>query len=475
MSTLLSVTHVLQSTRGQLLHGLDQRPVAACTIDSRAVGPDGLFFALPGRNTDGHHFLADAARRGAAGAVVSRDAPLPPDLPEGFALVAVRDVPRALYELAAWYRRRLVPKVVAITGSCGKSTTKELLRGILSVAGRTAASPGSYNNHLGVPLSILGAPPDTEYLVLEMGMNAPGEISALTRLAWPDVGVITSVGPAHLEKLGSVEGVAAAKAEIFEGLAPGGLAVLPAGCEHTRKVERTLRDAGRRVRTFGPGGDLAIATVARGPGPGGRAGEAPTDGLSVSTSDGVRWWIPGRSRAAATCALAAITVARALGVDDAQIAAGLATFSPLPMRQRYLELAAGVIAIDDCYNANPLSMQAALEQLGFEGAGRRRVAVLGQMCELGSASAHWHALVGKAAGQAAHVVWAVGEESRPLAAAAAAEGADVRYGATAAEVALHLGEAVRAGDAVLVKGSRAVALESVTAALERMFPRPGRN
>lgn len=473
MSGML-VSEVVLAVRGQLLRGLADQPVHGGSIDTRTLQPGQVFFALPGTRCDGHRFVAEAARKGAGACIVSDASRVEggPGALAGCALIEVEDVARALYELAAAWRRRLGARVVAVTGSCGKSTTKEMLRAALGGAeAQVCASPASFNNHLGVPLSILAAPAETRSLILEMGTNQPGDIQPLTRLAWPEIALITTIGPSHLERLGSVEGVARAKAEIFCGLAHGGLAVLSSGDPHSLGLAAEQLAAGRRVRTFG-----------RGAPPAGVAGHLGLDGqpalttlddgrdaLAFRTADGARWRLPGRNLVAVDSALATITIARELGLADAQIADGLLAFRGLPMRQQLRLLRGGVLLIDDAYNANPISMGAALEQLQLDGRGRRKLAVLGEMGELGEAGARYHAELGARAASCADFVWSVGPGAAPLAAAAAPR-VPTRQSGDSDEVAAQIDQVIQDGDVVLVKGSRTVGLERVVNALVALRP-----
>ena len=401
---------------------------ARVTIDSRDVRPGDLFVGLAGRNVDGGRYAAAALAAGAWGALVSpqyaRD-----DAREHAGVLLTSDDPLAgLQALARSWRRALGAQVVAITGSTGKTSTKDLLAAMVAQQRRVAATEQNLNTEIGLPLTILAAPADTEVLVLEMAMRGGGQIAELTAIAEPDVGVIVNVGPVHLELLGSLEAIAAAKAELLADLRPGATAVLPEG---EPLLAAHLRDDLHTV-TFGPGGDVA---------------ELP-DGLEL----------PFTSRHMRSNALAALAAARAVGVEPH----GALEVTLSALRGQRIELPGPVLVIDDCYNANPMSMRAALDDLAASAPGRR-VAVLGDMLELGPQEQRFHAEIGDYATRSGiDVLVTVG----PRAAAMAASFRGILYvtmdAAAAAEI---VREVVAPGDTVLVKGSRGVGLEVVAQGL----------
>jgi UDP-N-acetylmuramoyl-tripeptide--D-alanyl-D-alanine ligase len=389
-------------------------------IDSRAVGSGDLFIGLPGEQVDGGRFAVDALAAGAWGVLVG------PEHAEGArcavpgALIAADDPLAALGALAGAWRRELGARVVGITGSTGKTSTKDLLAAMLAPHLRVVATHANLNTEIGLPLTILGAPTDTEALVLEMAMRGAGQIAELVAIAEPDVGVITNVGPVHLELLGSVEAVAAAKAELVRDLRPGATAVLPAG---EPLLDVHLRD------------DVTIV----------RFGDEPLpDGLEL----------PFTSTHMLRNARAAVAAARALGVEpsgrvDVQLSA---------MRGQRIELPGDIVVVNDCYNANPMSMRAALDDLAVSAHGRR-VAVLGDMLELGPDERRFHAEIGEhARATGVDVLVTVGPLARAMGGDDAVD--------TAAEAAALVRELVRPGDTVLVKASRGVGLEVVAEALQ---------
>jgi len=402
------------------------------TIDSREVGPGDLFVGLPGSRVDGGSYAQPALAAGAWGVLVApAHADLASTAPGGGAVLAAADPLAALQALATAWRRALGARVVGITGSTGKTSTKDVLAGMLAPHRRVAATRQNLNTEIGLPLTVLGAPPGTEVLVLEMAMRGAGQIAELARIAEPDVGLVTNVGPVHLEQLGSLEAIAAEKAALLRALPAGATAVVPAAAAAgAALLAEHLRDD-LRVVTFGPGGDVEDL------------GDVELEFSSAHMR---------------TNALAALAAARALGVEPrGRVAVALSTG-----RGQRLDLPGPVVVVDDCYNANPMSMRAALDDLAATARGRR-VAVLGDMLELGPDEARFHAEVGAHARErGVDVLVAVGPRAAGM---AAPFGGDVRAVADAAEAAAVVPGLLRAGDTVLVKASRGVGLERVVEAL----------
>ncbi|MFP5364130.1 MAG: UDP-N-acetylmuramoyl-tripeptide--D-alanyl-D-alanine ligase [Thermoleophilia bacterium] len=398
------------------------------TIDSRDVRPGDLFVGLTGRNVDGGRFADAALAAGAWGVLVAPQHARA--VSAAGALLAADDPLAGLQALARSWRRALGAQVIAITGSTGKTSTKDLLTGMLSLQRRVVASRENLNTEIGLPLSILAAPAGTEVLVLEMAMRGVGQIAELAAIAEPDVGVIVNVGPVHLELLGSIEAVAAAKAELLVDLRPGATAILPAD---EPLLEAHLRDDLHTV-TFGPGGDVA---------------ELPAD-----------LELPFTSRHMQLNGLAALAAARAAGIEPR----GRVEVQLSALRGQRIELPGPVLVIDDCYNTNPMSMRAALDDLAESApAGGRRVAVLGDMLELGPQEQRYHGEIGDyAARRGIEVLVTVG----PLAAAMGDSFRGVLHTAADAAAAIDVvREIVAPGDTVLVKGSRGVGLEVVAQGL----------
>jgi UDP-N-acetylmuramoyl-tripeptide--D-alanyl-D-alanine ligase len=399
-------------------------------IDSREVGAGDLFVGLTGGNLDGGRFAPQALAAGAWGVLVGPEhADAARCAPPG-TLLAADDPLAALGQLATAWRRSLGAKVVGITGSTGKTSTKDLLAGMLAPHRRVVATAQNLNTEIGLPLTVLGAPVGTEVLVLEMAMRGAGQIAELAAIAEPDVGVIVNIGPVHLELLGSIEAIAATKAELIAALEPGGTAVIPA--DEPLLAPHRRADVG--TVTFGPGGDVA---------------ELPP-GLSI----------PFTSAHMARNALAALAAARAVGVEPT----GAVDVALSNMRGQRIALANDIVVVNDCYNANPMSMRAALDDLAASAPGRR-VAVLGDMLELGPGETGFHQDLGALATTlGVDVLVTVG----PLAARIGDtfEGGPQHNVADAREAAALVPRLLAPGDTVLVKGSRGVGLEAVAQALE---------
>ena len=416
-----SPERVAQAAGGRLLSGSGENGPERVVIDSRDVGPGDLFVGLQGEHVDGGEYAAAALEAGAWGVLVAAGhaTPLRGQTPE-WRVIAAEDPLAALGALARAWRRELGAKVVGITGSTGKTSTKDLLAAMLAAQLRTVATHANLNTEIGLPLTILGAPAGTEALVLEMAMRGRGQIAELVAIAEPDVGVITNIGPVHLELLGSVEAVAAAKAELVRDLRPGATAVLPA--------DEPLLDAHLRD-------DITIVRF---------GGEPLPDGLEL----------PFTSAHMLRNARAAVAAARAIGVEPA----GRLEVELSAMRGQRIELPGHIVVVNDCYNANPMSMRAALDDLALSAEGRR-VAVLGDMLELGPDEQRFHAEIGEHARTAGvELLVTVGPLARAMRGDRAAD--------TAAEAATLVRELVRPGDTVLVKASRGVGLEVVAEALQ---------
>jgi UDP-N-acetylmuramoyl-tripeptide--D-alanyl-D-alanine ligase len=429
--------------------------VDGVSIDTRTVAAGDLFVALHGENRDGHQFVAAALGAGAAGALVDRD---PPDVGTDAPLLRVADTLAALTAVGAAARARFTGRLVAVTGSVGKTTTKEMLRRILVAAGPTHAAVASYNNHWGVPLTLARLPPDAAFCVAEIGMNHPGEIAPLARLGRPHVAVITNIAPVHIGHMGSLEAIAVEKAAILSGLLPGGTAVLPADSPHLAALTEAAGTA--RIIRFGTGATCEARLL---------DAASDADGVNVSmTLEGVplRFRLAAPGAHMAMNAVAAIAAAVALGVESHHASAALDGFSAVTGRgaRRRLALPDGeAVLLDESYNASAPSVRAALVVLGLQPASRR-IAVLGDMLELGAASASEHE--GLAADVAAHadLLFACGSEMRRLfdAVPLAIQGV---HAETSADLAPDVVSALRPGDVILVKGSLGSRMAKIIAAL----------
>lgn len=453
---------------GRLLTGDMDRLVTGFAYDSRQVQPGQCFVALRGEHADGHDYVAAATSAGAVAALVARPVAVP-----GAAGILVRDPLLALGQVAALHRAHFAGPVVAITGSVGKTTTKEMTAAVLAQRFRTVKSEGNLNSEVGLPIALLNTVgPDTQVTVMEMGMRGRGEIAYLASIARPQIAVVTNVGTTHLELLGSVENIARAKAELVQSLDAAGTAVLNAddppvaamartapgavmayGLDHARAMQ--LSTAGwvglREPRFAGDAGQEFVLETPR--------GDVP-----------VHLPVPGRHMAQA--ALAAAAVGITLGLSLAEIANGLANYVPAGRRMRICTVA-GVRLVDDSYNAAPASMKAALESARQLAGTGRLWAVLGDMFELGRETVAGHAEVGQAAAATADRLLAVGEAAVQMVAAAQGAGLGDRaqHFGSKEELGQHLLAQVAAGDTVLVKGSRGMHMEEIVSLLENHLSR----
>ena len=442
------------------------------SIDTRSIAPGELFVALAGEARDGHAFVADALARGAAAALVThRPEGVAPDAP----LLVVGDTLEGLRGLAAAARARAPVRVAGITGSVGKTGTKEMLRAMLAVQGPTHAAERSFNNHWGVPLTLARMPRDTAYAAIEIGMNHAGEITPLSRLARPHVALITTVEAVHLENFADETGIADAKAEIFAGLEPGGVAVLNRDNRHFDRVAAAARAAGARIVAFGetPGVEARLLDVAAHP-------MASVVRAEVGGTPLVfRLAAPGRHLA--LNAVGALAVAQALGADLARAAMGLGDWRAPQGRGARWDIALGdgdslLHVIDESYNANPASVAAALAVLAAhpveDGVGRvargRRIACLGDMLELGSDERALHAALAEdPAMGGVDIVLCVGERMRALhdALPMARRGG---WFADAGACAARLRRVLDGGDVVMVKGSNGIGMGKIVEVLKTM-------
>ncbi len=434
-----SADWIAAATGGRLVAGDPATTeLARAVVDTREIQPGDLFVGLRGEHTDGGRFAADALAAGAAGLLVAPEHAKQLDTDS---VVLVADDPlAALQSLARSWRRELGAKVIGVTGSTGKTSTKDILTALLAGQRRTHANRQNLNTEIGLPLTILEAGPGTEVLVLEMAMRGQGQIAELVAIAEPDVGVIVNVGPVHLELLGTVERVAAAKAELIRDLEPGAACVVPAS--------EPLLDAHLRsdlqTTTFGPGGQVHLLAF--------DAGRAEIEAGEVIVELELDYSEPYNL----LNTLAAVAAAMAVGVRPS----GRVEPAFSSMRGQIVELAGGVTVVNDCYNANPMSMRAALQHLA-ETPADRRVAVLGTMAELGADAESFHHEIGREAAElGVDVLITVGAEATPYEHAfdgeSYATGRPEEAGALLAEIALP-------GDRVLIKGSRSVGLERVLA------------
>jgi UDP-N-acetylmuramoyl-tripeptide--D-alanyl-D-alanine ligase len=448
------------------MHQCDDALVRGASIDTRSVAPGELFVAIVGPSHDAHGFLDRAVEGGAAALVIERGRDVP-ESARGIPVVAVEETTRALGEIAAGHRAGFDGPVVAITGSSGKTTTKEMCAAILSVAATCGKTAGNLNNNYGLPLTLLRRSEHDRSLVVEIGMNHRGEIKPLAAIARPTVGVITNVGTAHIEFLGSQDEIALEKGDLVASLADDGVAVLNADDPRVAaQAERTPA----QVRLFGLGADADVRAESI----------QATDGRGyrftlVAPEGRTAVEVEGLGEVTVANALAASAAALAAGASLDHVATGLARYAPVGGRLRVIELPGDVVVIDDTYNANPQSMTVALRSLAelrslaAANGAARAVAVLGAMGELGEKAEDAHREVGRLAGELGlDVLFAIGDHAAALTDGAVEGGLEASCAHVAAdheEALSHLRVLLRGGDRVLVKGSRAMRMERVVEGL----------
>ncbi|WP_375452670.1 UDP-N-acetylmuramoyl-tripeptide--D-alanyl-D-alanine ligase [uncultured Devosia sp.] len=458
MPALYTLDAVLAATGGRA-EGVTAESLDSITIDSREIGPDALFVAIKGDRFDGHDFVDQALANGALAALVSRG--------EGAGRIVVADPLEGLRNLAVAARARSRANIVGVTGSVGKTTTKEMIRAVLAAAAQTHASIKSFNNHWGVPLMLARLPQDAQFGVFEMGMNHAGEIAPLSRVVRPHIAVITTIAPAHLETLGSLEAIAGAKAEIFAGLEPGGTVVLNADHDQIGLLREYAAAAGvENVVTYGfaPGSDWQIVKH-----------DAMGDKSSAEIRhDGQNYQlllkVPGRHMVAN--AVAALAVGFIAGVDPSVALRALAGFGAQPGRGQKLVFGnedRPLVVIDESYNANTASMVAALDVFANQTASGRKVLVLGDMLELGAQGPQLHASLAEAVNAScAERIYLVGPQMAALA-DALGPGRITAHTQSAAEMAPIVVGTLAYGDAVMIKASNGIGLADVVEHIRKRF------
>jgi UDP-N-acetylmuramoyl-tripeptide--D-alanyl-D-alanine ligase len=429
------------------------------STDSRTTKAGDCFFAISGENFDGHDYVGDAFSKGAACAVVSKD--IDYEKTAGKCLLKVEDTVRALGDLAREYRRQSGYKVIAITGSAGKTTTRQIIYHALSRRFSVHQSPKSFNNQIGVPLTLLGAGPQVQIIITELGSNHPGEISYLTRIAEPDIAVVTNVHPAHLEGFGDLQTITREKLSISEGLKSDGVLIINGDFD---RLLDACRAKGLKFTTFGKSDGCDY-----------QAGNIRPDGpASRFTIDGMEVYLPLAGAGNVENALAAWAVCSQLGLTIDNFAQALETLSPASMRSEILQMGT-LTVLSDCYNANPASMRNALEILAnLDPTGRRRlVFICGDMAELGPQTEHLHAELGRNIAQAGvKLLLAVGRFAKIAAEAAQANSdnyLEIKCFEDTVSACNNLNESIKDYDIILVKGSRVAKLEVVVDKLKKLF------
>jgi UDP-N-acetylmuramoyl-tripeptide--D-alanyl-D-alanine ligase len=449
----LTLNDILKATGGQLIQSASRTVFDGIGIDTRTIREGEVFVAIKGTHFDGHDFVGEAVKKGTPILVVASPTPLP----QGVSVIEVQDTVRALGDLASWWRAQWKAPCIAITGSNGKSTTKEMVAAIASVRGRVLKTEGNFNNLIGLPLTIFRWEKDHDIAVLEMGMNAKGEIRRLTQIARPEIGLITNITAAHLEKLHTVEGVAEAKGELFEAMAGRGVAVIN---DEDLWVKKLGARYGGPTISFGmqntsdvqfrhmestnlSGTDLTLSVL----------GQERT----------VRLPLPGTHNVMNAMAAVAVGVALAIDVDEMMVR--LTEFHPMAMRFERVQLANGVCLVNDSYNANPQSMKAAFRTVGSTKRAGRFIAVLGDMLELGEQSGALHREVGKAAAEAGiEHLYLFGDFTHDVVKGVNGTGFNPSHIHEYRDIEAlqkEIEKDIRAGDVVLVKGSRGMRMERI--------------
>jgi UDP-N-acetylmuramoyl-tripeptide--D-alanyl-D-alanine ligase len=455
----LSLAEVARGTEGVLLRGDPGAVVDSFSIDTRTLKPGDVFFALVGPHHDAHRFVAEAVRQGARMVVIARGRA--GDVPGDAAVLRVADTTRALQDLASWVRHRKQLKVVGITGSSGKTTTKEMAASVMEEAMPTLKSTGNLNNTYGLPLSLLGLMDTHRAAVLEMGMSYPGEMAILARVADPDVGVLLNVHPVHLEHFPSLAAIADAKGELFRGMREDAVAVYNAEDPEAARV--SLPFPGTRIG-FGFGEEAQVRATDLQPTPSGGTAFRIA-GLGEPLSAEIRF--PGRHHVAN--ALAAAASAYAAGASRDAIQRGLEKTRPLPMRGAILEFSGSIRVMDETYNSNPAAMEKTLEALSRLPA-RRKIVASGDMLELGPSEVEAHRALGETVARSgAEFFVAVGPLSKNAAESARRAGVkEVRHFDDAAAAGAFLAPSLAPGDFVLVKGSRGMTMERIIEAIRSL-------
>ena len=444
----LTLSEIADMCGGILQAASSGATVRRISKDTRTLVPGDLYLALHGESHDGNIYAKTAAERGAAGAILDA---APVDLPAGFPVIRVDDTLAALHRLAAAWRDRLALKVACVTGSSGKTSTKEFTAAVLSARYRVVKTEGNLNNHIGLPLSILSASITDDAAVWEIGMNHPGEIAPLARLARPDIAIITNIGVAHIEYMGSREAIAAEKGALAEEIGPSGSVILPADDDFAQNI--ASRSTARVVRVGLSSGAVTASDI-----------EMSADGCRFTVhagSESARASVSAPGEHMVRNALLAVAAGLELGLRLEECAEGLAA-ARLTGGRLTRRVLRGVTVLDDTYNANPDSMDAALDTLGALAVAGRRIAVLGRMGELGEHAVAGYQRVGRNAARIVDALIAVGPETVPLSETARAAGLkEVHATVSTDEAAGVLRQLAHEGDIVLVKGSRAARMERV--------------
>ena len=450
----LSISDILAATQGELLRGNLATTFSGVSIDSRTIKPGELFWTLRGDRFDSHQFVVEAIVKGSAGVVVSQNYPVFSPWPMDQLLIRVADRLQALQETGRYLRQQFPVPLVAVTGSNGKTSTKEMIASILSCQGKVLKTKGNLNNLIGLPLTLCRLSSEIDFVALELGMNAMGEIQKLTKICQPDVAVITNIGPAHIGYLGSMEHISRAKGELFEEMGSGGVAVVNEDDPYCRNLAKHVE----RVITFGLGKKVDVWAENI------RQKDQLTFTMHIG-GESLPIRLPLLGRYNVYNALAAASAARALNISLASIREGLEKVVLPPMRMSQVKCRGGYTIINDAYNANPVSMCLAIETLVRSKAEGRAILVLGDMLELGSEAERFHREVGRIiALNPIDFLFTCGQLAHWIAEEALAQGMKkehVFFDFTHQEIAKNLKTLLVKGDSVLVKGSRGAGMERV--------------
>ncbi|GAA5494561.1 UDP-N-acetylmuramoyl-tripeptide--D-alanyl-D-alanine ligase [Rubritalea halochordaticola] len=451
------IAQIVEAVHGTLHCGDPSAEITSVSTDTRSLGVGAAFFALKGERFDAHDFLDQAVEKQATAIIVER-------VPEGFnaggcAVIIVEDTLTALQALASWYRRTLDVEVIGITGSNGKTSTKDFTRAVLEQKFSVNATKGNLNNHIGLPLTVLNTEEHHQVCVLEMGMNHPGEIAPLCSIAHPRIGIITNIGTAHIEYMGSREAIAEEKGELARALGNDGVLLVSAACDFAEYFRSRTK---ARTIVVGNGRGLVRAEDLK------MDSTGSEFSLIVDEEEPIRVKIPVVGRHMISNALLAAGAGYALGMSKEEIAKGLNSVNLTSGRLRTFD-SGGVTVFDDTYNANPESMKAAIETLSEVKVtpSSHRYVVLGQMAELGNHADNAHREVGELAADRGLIVLTVGDQALAISEGAASKGGEASHFNTTESAAKWLQEKCVAGDAVLFKGSRAAAMERV---MHEAFP-----
>ncbi len=457
-----TLSEILKATGGELLCGDQTRGFAKASIDSRNISPGDLFVAIIGEVHDGHGFANDVVEQGVGGLVVAKektgDLPISAWQTQNITCVAVSDTTQALGDLAAFHRARTSTALVAITGSNGKTTTRQMTAAVVARKFNALSTIGNYNNLIGVPLTLLRLAPGHKWAVVELGTNRPGEIARLAQICSPDIGVITNIGPAHLEGLGSLNGVMREKGQLIDHLKAKGKAVLNADDRRVSKIAAEAKRMEKEVLFFGLSQNADIRATAVNEKTTGISFtlDLPQESLSVDLKVAGQFMV--------TNALAAAAVGHLLGLSPTDIKAGLETFEPIWGRMNIVQTTSGIHVIDDTYNANPDSMKAAISTLKSLRANNRSAFVAGDMLELGAQAESLHRQVGAWAATAnINKLWVTGEYADAVAAGAKDAGmkSENIFIGSQEKILNALKDSLKPGDWVLVKGSRGARMDII--------------